>query len=134
MEVQDVAGARSPCSRCSFTCSSSVPPAPCTIAFGGPVVPDENMTNSGWSNGRRGQAGRVAVALGGQPAQPVAPRARAHRQGLVVQDEQPPHRRQPVEQPVEQSLAGHLGAVDDQQDRLDLLQPADQRRRRPCRA
>ena len=27
-----------------------MPPWPCTIAFGRPVVPDEKSTNSGWSN------------------------------------------------------------------------------------
>ena len=41
------------CSWCSFRCCSSVPPAPCTRHFGRPVVPEENNTYSGWSNGSR---------------------------------------------------------------------------------
>ena len=31
--------------------SRMIPPWPWTIAFGSPVVPDENSTHSGWSNG-----------------------------------------------------------------------------------
>jgi hypothetical protein len=41
-------------SRCRtifFRCSSRIPPWPCTIAFGSPVVPDEYRIHSGWSNG-----------------------------------------------------------------------------------
>jgi hypothetical protein len=34
-------GLRSLCSRAFFRCSSRMPPCPCTIAFGSPVVPDE---------------------------------------------------------------------------------------------
>ena len=34
-------GRRSTCRRCSFRCCSSVPPWPCTMHFGAPVVPDE---------------------------------------------------------------------------------------------
>ena len=34
-----------------LTCSKRIPPCPCTIAFGSPVVPDEKSTYSGWSNG-----------------------------------------------------------------------------------
>ena len=37
-------GRRSVCSRCSLRCCSSVPPAPCTMHFGTPVVPEEYMT------------------------------------------------------------------------------------------
>ena len=42
-EVEHAArpGAQSVCSRCSLMCCSSVPPAPCTIALGLPVVPEE---------------------------------------------------------------------------------------------
>jgi hypothetical protein len=39
-------GPMSACSRCSLACSSSVPPWPCTMHLGAPVVPDENSTNS----------------------------------------------------------------------------------------
>ena len=54
--------ARSPCSRCSLRCSSSVPPAPCTMHFGGPVVPEENRMNSGWLNGKRSHPSASARA------------------------------------------------------------------------
>ena len=37
--------------RCSLRCLSSTPPARWTIAFGLPVVPDENSTYHGWSYG-----------------------------------------------------------------------------------
>ena len=37
-------------------CSSRTPPVPWTIAFGGPVVPEENITNCGWSKGSRGHS------------------------------------------------------------------------------
>ena len=42
-EVEEPVAARRcrQCSRCSFRCWSSVPPAPCTMHFGTPVVPDE---------------------------------------------------------------------------------------------
>ena len=43
-------GFRSQLSACAFDSSRRMPPWPCTIAFGLPVVPDENSTNSGWSN------------------------------------------------------------------------------------
>src|SRR5690606_37988598 len=34
-----------------FRCSTTMPPWPCTMPFGRPVVPDEYSTHSGWSNG-----------------------------------------------------------------------------------
>ena len=41
----------------SLRCSSRMPPWPCTIAFGRPVVPEENSTYSGWSNATRSNSG-----------------------------------------------------------------------------
>ena len=43
-------GFRSQLKACALHSSSRIPPCPCTIAFGRPVVPDEKSTNSGWSN------------------------------------------------------------------------------------
>ena len=43
-------GLRSQLNECALRYSSRMPPCPWTIAFGRPVVPDENSTNSGWSN------------------------------------------------------------------------------------
>ena len=45
-------------------CSISWPPWPWTIAFGSPVVPEENSTYSGWSNGTASNSS--GAALGGQ--------------------------------------------------------------------
>src|SRR4051794_24159910 len=53
-------GPRSQDSAWFFRCSSRIPPWPCTIAFGLPVVPEENTTNSGWSNGTGTTSGRSA--------------------------------------------------------------------------
>src|SRR5690348_12911328 len=44
-------GPRSWCSASIFRCSSRIPPWPCTIGLGNPVVPEEYSTYSGWSNG-----------------------------------------------------------------------------------
>ncbi len=49
-------GLRSTWRRCSLRCSSSVPPAPCTMPLGAPVVPDEKRVKRGWLNGNRGQS------------------------------------------------------------------------------
>ena len=38
-------------------CSMTMPPWLCTSPFGMPVVPDENSTHSGWSNGRDANLG-----------------------------------------------------------------------------
>ena len=43
-------------SRCSFRCWSSVPPAPWTMHFGTPVVPEEYMMKSGWLKGSRAKS------------------------------------------------------------------------------
>ena len=42
---------RSRCRKPFFSCSRRMPPCPCTIGFGSPVVPEENRMYSGWSNG-----------------------------------------------------------------------------------
>jgi hypothetical protein len=34
-------GPRSQCSARNFRCSTTIPPCPCTIPFGSPVVPEE---------------------------------------------------------------------------------------------
>ncbi len=47
-------GCRSSCRLRYFRCSSSTPPWPCTMPFGLPVVPDENITQSGCANGTGG--------------------------------------------------------------------------------
>jgi hypothetical protein len=44
-------GPRSQSSPWFLKCSTRMPPCRCTIALGSPVVPDENSTYSGWSNG-----------------------------------------------------------------------------------
>ena len=36
---------------CSFSCSMRMPPWLWVIAFGSPVVPEENKIHSGWPNG-----------------------------------------------------------------------------------
>jgi hypothetical protein len=43
-------GPRSRWSASDFRCSRTIPPCPCTIAFGEPVVPDEYRIQSGCSN------------------------------------------------------------------------------------
>ncbi len=65
-------GVRSVCSRCSLRCCSSVPPTPCTMHFGTPVVPEEYITYSGASNGTR-------VNSSAAPARPNSPKATAPR-------------------------------------------------------
>src|SRR5512144_1750753 len=35
----------------NFKCSRVMPPCPCTMPLGRPVVPDEYSTQSGWSKG-----------------------------------------------------------------------------------
>ena len=80
-------GRRSTCSRCSFRCSSSVPPAPWTMPLGAPVVPDEKRVNSGWSNGKpRPLLAAVLPSLGlrrfGEPLNGATPAAaRVPRRG-----------------------------------------------------
>ena len=44
-----------------------MPPWPCTIAFGRPVVPDEKSTKSGWSNGDRLERERRPGRRAGRP-------------------------------------------------------------------
>ena len=58
-------GLRSQLNACALRYSSRMPPCPWTIAFGRPVVPDENSTNSGWSNatGRNAERRRLGEQL-----------------------------------------------------------------------
>ena len=55
-----------------LSCSSRMPPCPCTIALGSPVVPEENSTHSGWSKGtcshRNSSAGTVGPSITVRPA------------------------------------------------------------------
>ena len=44
-------GRRSMWNVCSFSCSMRMPPWLWVIAFGSPVVPEENKIHSGWPNG-----------------------------------------------------------------------------------
>src|SRR5205085_2642128 len=44
-------GRRSECRPRVFRCSRTTPPWLCTMPLGTPVVPEENSTQSGWSNG-----------------------------------------------------------------------------------
>jgi hypothetical protein len=44
-------GPTSFCRARAFACSSRIPPWPCTIGFGSPVVPEEYRTYSGWAKG-----------------------------------------------------------------------------------
>ena len=45
---------------CSLSCSSRIPPWLCTIAFGSPVVPEENKIHNGWPNGTCSNANSAA--------------------------------------------------------------------------
>ena len=54
-------GLRSQPSPRFLRCSSRMPPWPCTIGFGSPVVPDEKSTYSGWSNGTGSNASSPAA-------------------------------------------------------------------------
>ena len=62
---------------CSLRCWRSVPPAPCTMHLGGPVVPDENMTYSGWLNATASTSGGPPAALCSHSFQPIARAGRA---------------------------------------------------------
>ena len=42
---------RSRCKPRNFRCSRAMPPWPCTMPLGRPVVPLEYSTHNGWSNG-----------------------------------------------------------------------------------
>jgi hypothetical protein len=46
-----------------FRCSTSRPPWPWTMALGGPVVPEENSTVMGWSNGTGSNASGPGSAI-----------------------------------------------------------------------
>ena len=86
---------RSTCRRCSLTCSSSVPPAPCTRHFGRPVVPEEKSTNSGWLNGKPHPVGRVVPsAPSDQIRQPVHGHAQVPGRRAVIERDQSAQRRQ----------------------------------------
>ena len=62
-------GLRSHVSACAFRLSSRIPPWPCTIAFGRPVVPDEKSTNTGWSNATGSNAsGPLSASRSFQPS------------------------------------------------------------------
>ena len=43
----------SQCSSSTFICSIRLPPTPCVMAFGLPVVPDEYSIHNGWSKCKR---------------------------------------------------------------------------------
>ena len=49
-------------------CSTTIPPWPCTIALGRPVVPEENSTHSGWSNGTCANSSGARSASSALPA------------------------------------------------------------------
>ena len=66
----------SECRMCSLTCLSMTPPARCTIAFGLPVVPDENSTYHGWSYGNSSNSAHGVAAA--DPVVPFCPRRRRH--------------------------------------------------------
>ena len=54
---------RSQCSSSSFVCCKSVPPAPCTIHFGGPLVPELYIITNGCSNGNRSNTSSAGSLL-----------------------------------------------------------------------
>src|SRR5919108_529647 len=75
------AGPRSRCRASDFSSSRAMPPWPCTIGLGSPVVPDEYSTHSGWSKAtasKAGSAGSAAPASSSSPAtvSAAAPRPR----------------------------------------------------------
>ena len=73
-------GLRSQLSACALKYSSRMPPWPCTMAFGMPVVPDENSTLSGWSKA----TGRNSSGAG--LGQQLAPGHRVRDPVLAVGD------------------------------------------------
>src|SRR5882757_7903944 len=62
-------GPRSQCSANAFRCSSTMPPCPCTMPLGSPVVPDEYSTHSGWSNGTGSNASGAPACAASRSAQ-----------------------------------------------------------------
>ena len=57
-------------------CSSRMPPWPCTIAFGSPVVPEVYSTHSGWSNGTCSNASVAPAPAASRSSQGSGPRPR----------------------------------------------------------
>ena len=49
---------------CSFSCSIKMPPWLWAIAFGSPVVPEENKIHSGWPNGTCSNSNSAAGTAG----------------------------------------------------------------------
>ena len=90
-----------------------MPPWPCTIALGLPVVPEENSTCSGWSNGTGSNAGGVV------PDEQVRP---GHRVRQRIAGRTAPGRRGDRRQAA--ADLGDLGGA------VDVLVPVDVARRR----
>ncbi|CAM5449409.1 hypothetical protein SNARM312S_03623 [Streptomyces narbonensis] len=65
-------GFRSQLSALFFRCSRRIPPWRWTIALGMPVVPEENSTNSGWSNGTGSKTRGPVAGSASSSAQPRA--------------------------------------------------------------
>src|SRR5919107_1482347 len=97
-----------------FRCSSRIPPWPCTIALGGPVVPEEYRMNSGWSGGpgvnARSAGGGPAGRGGGGGADLRHLRAAAHGLAAVaVAGDGEQHRRPGLGEPVDDAAGAELG-------------------------
>jgi hypothetical protein len=75
---------RSMLSRCSLSCSSRMPPWLCVIAFGSPVVPEENRIHNGIPNGPRWNS-KSAAPTGGCPSnRPAQSRAVPTGAGIAL--------------------------------------------------
>ena len=72
-------GLRSQLKACALKYSSRMPPCPCTIAFGRPVVPDEKSTKSGWSNATGSELERRPARTASSSHGQRVRRARARR-------------------------------------------------------
>ena len=112
-----------------FRCSRTMPPWPCTIAFGWPVVPEENSTTSGWSKG----TGVVSASARSDAASSSRPRRRAVDAPVAVLDVE--HVRGPSAgrptisatsaRAVDVLAAVAVAAGDEQDHRLDLPEAVD---------
>ena len=115
-----------------FSISSRIPPCPCTIAFGSPVVPELYSTHSGWSNGTCANASSSSAPSARKSSHRVALSSRRGRARVEVADHDRAlqGRQRLLEQAddVEPSVltAPVAVAVDrEQHARLDLREPVD---------
>ena len=117
-------GLRSQLSACALKYSSRIPPWPWTMAFGMPVVPDENSTLSGWSKatGRNSSGAALGqqLAPGHRVRDPVLAVGDVHD---VAQAGEGGADRRHLRAAVDEAIAEAV-AVDRQQDRRVELREA----------